>query len=448
MSTWPEPGGTFEGRTTADIVDRLYKGTRSVQEYADFATLTTDGTTAIQQALDDAKVVAGVGHRVFFPSPPSGLPYMASNLTMFGYTMMEGELMGGTYLTRIPGSTGDFIREKSIAEGNPQGATGLWIRNILINCNHVVGDGIHLGDQVPGAQLNFLSGVENVNVRNSGARGFYLNQNAANCSYLWATNNDIGMELHGGASSYFGLYAEGSVQQNIIVASSDNSIFGVQTEGQGAALNDVEHVLLSGSRNAIFGCRCFFAGVNVTNIVRQTGTKNMILGGTFASNDAHTFVNGIFDDNSNIGTGTQNAVPLWIDDNSLSPSYFYTSFDGRTVNIGGSQLPAQASFLDTYSPSMTFDATRSYYHKIIVTDAVAMTINAPTGLVPGQGFTVDVRNTSGGAMGAITWDPIFHMAGAFTNPADTQRRTINFYADGSPVTKLIEMSRAAADIPI
>lgn len=46
-------------------------------------------------------------------------------------------------------------------------------------------------------------------------------------------------------------------------------------------------------------------------------------------------------------------------------------------------------------------------------------------------------------MGAITWNAVYKLAGAFTNPADTKRRTITFGYDG---TNWVEQSRAAADI--
>jgi hypothetical protein len=46
-------------------------------------------------------------------------------------------------------------------------------------------------------------------------------------------------------------------------------------------------------------------------------------------------------------------------------------------------------------------------------------------------------------MGAITWGAAFLLAGAFTNPASTKRRTISFVFDG---TNWVETNRAAADI--
>lgn len=96
-----------------------------------------------------------------------------------------------------------------------------------------------------------------------------------------------------------------------------------------------------------------------------------------------------------------------------------------------------------YSASMTPGAHIAICQRITVTNATAMTINAPNNPNAGMDLTFDIINSSGGAMGAITWNAIYKMAGAFTNPASTKRRTIRFYFDG---TSWIEIGRAAADI--
>lgn len=96
-----------------------------------------------------------------------------------------------------------------------------------------------------------------------------------------------------------------------------------------------------------------------------------------------------------------------------------------------------------YSASMTPGAHIAIRQRINVNNATAMTINAPTNPNDGMELTFDIKNTSGGAMGLITWNAIYLLAGAFTNPATSKRRTIKFYYDG---TNWIETARAAADI--
>jgi hypothetical protein len=82
--------------------------------------------------------------------------------------------------------------------------------------------------------------------------------------------------------------------------------------------------------------------------------------------------------------------------------------------------------------------------KITVTDGVAFTINNPTGLQQvGSRITFDILNSAGGAHGTITWDTLYKLAGALAAIANTKRKTITFYWDG---TNWVEVGRAAADI--
>lgn len=73
----------------------------------------------------------------------------------------------------------------------------------------------------------------------------------------------------------------------------------------------------------------------------------------------------------------------------------------------------------------------------------ASNINAPTDPFTGKVITVKVKNTSGGAIGVITWNAVFKMS-AFTNPANGFSRSVIFYYDG---TNWIETHRTTADVP-
>ncbi len=96
-----------------------------------------------------------------------------------------------------------------------------------------------------------------------------------------------------------------------------------------------------------------------------------------------------------------------------------------------------------WNATVTIDCGLGSIVSLNVNNAGAFTMAAPTNPVVGGYLWFDIQNNSGGAMGAITWNAVFKLAGAFTNPADTKRRTIRFYYNG---TNWIEVSRAAADI--
>lgn len=112
----------------------------------------------------------------------------------------------------------------------------------------------------------------------------------------------------------------------------------------------------------------------------------------------------------------------------------------RFIAIGGAVTEQRQT--PTYSASITFDATTGNSFVITATNGTAFTINAPTSPGSGQLIDVTIRNTSGGALGVITWNAVFKMA-AFTNPATGFSRTVRFRYDG---TNWVE-ERADVDIP-
>lgn len=113
-----------------------------------------------------------------------------------------------------------------------------------------------------------------------------------------------------------------------------------------------------------------------------------------------------------------------------------------------------------YSTSMTPDFSpgggspeSGQYQKITISNATAMTINAPIAqfatLYTGQELTLDIFNNSGGAHNTINTNSVFKLVGggtvlwAASTIAAGHRRTITFYFDG---TNWIETARSAADI--
>lgn len=101
----------------------------------------------------------------------------------------------------------------------------------------------------------------------------------------------------------------------------------------------------------------------------------------------------------------------------------------------------------TSGVAMTFDASLGHRFELTITDGVAWTINAPTN-PPALAFgsrriTLVVRNTSGGALGASTFNAAFKMA-AFTAPATTFSRSIEWEWNGA---NWVECFRSANDVP-
>lgn len=98
----------------------------------------------------------------------------------------------------------------------------------------------------------------------------------------------------------------------------------------------------------------------------------------------------------------------------------------------------------TYGATIATDVSRgASTYVITATNGTAFTISAPSNGLPGQRIKYLIRNASGGALGAVTWNAVFKMA-AWTSPANGNSRSIFFEYDG---TNWVEDVRSTADVP-
>lgn len=94
----------------------------------------------------------------------------------------------------------------------------------------------------------------------------------------------------------------------------------------------------------------------------------------------------------------------------------------------------QSTAAPTYGATVTPDASNGSWQTITVTNSTAFTIAAPPN-PPSSSNTaelvIEVLNSSGGAMGAITWNAAFVFpTGSWTNPASTKKRFARFEWNG------------------
>lgn len=92
--------------------------------------------------------------------------------------------------------------------------------------------------------------------------------------------------------------------------------------------------------------------------------------------------------------------------------------------------------------TVTIDGTLGGINHLRVQSSSGFTIANPTSPVLGTMLIFKIWNDSSGALGTITWDTAYSLAGAFTNPAAHNIRVISFYYDDP---SWIEISRTAAD---
>lgn len=113
--------------------------------------------------------------------------------------------------------------------------------------------------------------------------------------------------------------------------------------------------------------------------------------------------------------------------------------------------PAQVAI--TYAAAMTPELATGSDQIITATNGVAFTVNAPTFAGAAMSATnppianfvwrLTIRNTSGGAAGALTLNAVFKIGAAWTQPATGNSRTIWFRWNG---TNHVEIGRTAADV--
>lgn len=105
--------------------------------------------------------------------------------------------------------------------------------------------------------------------------------------------------------------------------------------------------------------------------------------------------------------------------------------------------PKNKRFTQPYSASITIDTPTGKIFEITANNGVAFAINAPTNPHDGEEITVQIRNTSGGALGAVTWNAVFKMS-AWTQPATNFSRSITFFYNGA---NWIQESQTGVDVP-
>jgi hypothetical protein len=121
---------------------------------------------------------------------------------------------------------------------------------------------------------------------------------------------------------------------------------------------------------------------------------------------------------------------------------------GEAASLDQSGVLSAAVFVSnvgtpTYGVAVAINAAAGCVHNITATDGVAFTISNPTNALTGQVIFIKVKNSSGGALGTVTWDTLYKMS-AWTSPADGFSRAVEFYFDG---TNWVQLTASGVDIP-
>ena len=173
------------------------------------------------------------------------------------------------------------------------------------------------------------------------------------------------------------------------------------------------------------------AAADLTNssVTSFVGNNVSSLGGEFFTADATSFVESglnVFDANS------RNIVNDTAAFSGLIPVTY-----GATCRIRGAFSGMNRTCI------YQINATNNSTFNIVISGATDSV--DPSFMTRGQVFGIQIKNTSGGALGSITQGSNIKLNGsAFPSPANANSQTVMFVWDG---TNAIEISRTAGDIP-
>lgn len=157
-------------------------------------------------------------------------------------------------------------------------------------------------------------------------------------------------------------------------------------------------------------------------------------------------VNGLQESGSATGTDPSLSVVGTDTNRGLTVNVLGTGTLNTPAPVVSGKRMVKGLAAPSYGATVTPDASAGDWHAVTATNGTAFTIAAPANPPDSshtQDLTIEILNSAGGALGAITWNAAFVLVGgAFTAPASTKRRFIRFGWNGA---NWVEIARAGAD---
>lgn len=199
-----------------------------------------------------------------------------------------------------------------------------------------------------------------------------------------------------------------------------NTYAPADSQNRGNVVRDIEILAYSGA-SLSYGILC-----DGSEEERNLISGNRVQGAT------------VWDCRISTGSGHILSENRWRDTNGFS-SIVPVKYDN--TNLGNISGPGTV-----YSASITPDASVFKSFVLSANNGTAFTINAPINAQENEldvELTFVIRNVSGGALGAVTWNAIYKLA-TWTQPANGFSRSITFRWNG---TNWLEVSRTPIDVP-
>lgn len=444
----------------------------------------TNDTVAITAAIAAATAPNGPG-RVFIPAgtyliDPSTFNGAKSGLSVIGAgqlsTVLKSrtgghvvEVTGGGYVTRIElgnftvlgnGGTGHGIYFHD--NGPYGGPSHLLIHDVFISSTG--GAGLRMTEE-------WNTAITNVSVTSAGTNAFDIQGGnttvLTRCYAQTVAANMVGFRIHGSATL---------IACNGIDGAASGTAWGVFGDSLGEDGQD--------SYSSVTLLSCNVEDFGALGLRTKIGSRMDVFSTAFTAPASGTvkavladFVQfpGIWSSTNRIATKgaawannqpfhasgvsppfvafTASTVPLaYYDDTdavlldipSLYPQYDSYGHMGLGVNRWSPKVELATWTSPTFGAFVSVDSEDGNGVDINATTNVNFTIGNPLHVPTArQPLTITVRNTSGGALGAVTWGSAYRLA-AWTSPANGFSRSIAFVFNG---TNWIEVSRTPADVP-
>lgn len=259
-----------------------------------------------------------------------------------------------------------------------------------------------------------------------------------------------GIELHGyiQRNHVFGNTIDGYGRYGIVVSDSGQGGLNQDNVVQGNVVRDCEGfgiVVIGAKRAVILGNEVYqnsqeSSGTYDAINIRSAGTfgteeavGTIVMGNRVAGSDHRSGVG--IDSSAPVPSGTVLRGNILLDGQLGAVSY-------AGVIVSGDDM---ARYGATYSASIT-PVAYGYLRTqatVSASNNSNFTINAPTDPREGKELVVTIRNTSGGALGTLSFNAVFKVGASWTQPATGTSRSIQFLYDG---TNWIETGRTAADV--
>lgn len=446
-------------------------GFMTVAQIADVQarTMALDVTAAIQAALD----ATNTGGEIYFPR---GTYKITSTLTV-----KSGQTLTGTSRGVYSGITGSVLRGNTASLKLLQiqkGSAGVLIQNLMFWGSSTTYLASTVAILMQGSSAAGDSAINGVRIANCGfwrwEKAIYGGDTAVGgfqVSSIHIVDCVLGECLYGAyldssnADYWLMDNCTGScaVNGSIIYVNRGGDIGIRNTTGSGADATTTAFLTINGGSAPIYVERCQAESIKYFLLVNSGGAGARVVMNCCVINGDILFTpQGAL---MFIACDVTNPVTMSADGRVIDLMSTWTLAGALTLNTNSfavaeigvnrpsntSQVLAKfkagssvARLLKSQAGTIAIDSRLATEFCLNITAGTAFTVGNPT-VEPDTTprITIQVKNSSGGAMGVITWDTLYKMS-AWTNPANGFSRAIDFQYDG---TNWIQISQTGVDVP-